>query len=149
MKSNPISYKDFARTKNELSVEILRDNNTLIKYKIPWNTRVQSSFLSHPEDDTNGINYNTNHDKSSLTSNTQNTNTQNTQQQTGQTGPMGTSKNPLASKFDPWSGFNKSTPDIWKREKLFLCVPGMDIAPSREVGKFYFVFCVIKQSNLY
>ena len=124
------AYLNYVHTNKEMNIEIIRDNSTLIKYKIPWNTRVQSTFLSHPEDDTNGINYALNTDTNSAFASNSAT-TSNTQ--TGQTGPIGTSKNPLATKFDPWSGFDKLTPDVFTREKIFMCVPGMEVEPNREV----------------
>jgi hypothetical protein len=48
----------------------------------------------------------------------------------------GTSKNPRSSIFDPWMGFNRSTPGVWQREKLFMCVPGLESPISRKVRNF-------------
>ena len=47
---------------------------------------------------------------------------------------MGTSKNPRSSIFDPWMGFDRSTPGVWQREKLFMCVPGLESPISRKGG---------------
>ena len=47
---------------------------------------------------------------------------------------MGTSLNPRSSIFDPWMGFDRSTPGVWQREKLFMCVPGLESPISRKVG---------------
>ena len=46
---------------------------------------------------------------------------------------MGTSTNPRSSIFDPWMGFDRSTPGVWQREKLFMCVPGLESPISRKV----------------
>jgi hypothetical protein len=48
---------------------------------------------------------------------------------------MGTSTNPRSSIFDPWMGFDKSTPGVWQREKLFMCVPGLESTVNREVRR--------------
>ena len=57
---------------------------------------------------------------------------------------MGTSKNPRSSIFDPWMGFDKSTPGVWQREKLFMCVPGLESPVHREVSsvKIHVVLCL-------
>ena len=68
MKTGRHSYMNFARSKHEVTVEIIRDDVggggggscdrtnvtgvSLITYKIPWSTRVQSSYLSHPGEPT-------------------------------------------------------------------------------------------------
>ena len=102
MNNGEESYMNLARSNQEITVEIFREKVSLVVFTVPWNTRIQSRFLSHPRD--------VQGDKS-----------------------MGTSSNPRASIFDPWMGFNKSTPGVWEREKLFMCVPGLESPPSREV----------------
>ena len=63
--------------------------------------------------------------------------------------PMGSSKNPLASVFDPWKGFDPKTPGSWTRDTLHMCVPGMETKPSRKVRKFnQFVSFFIWASSL-
>ena len=97
------AYMNLARSNEEITVEIFREKDSLIEFNVPWKTRVQSRLLSHPRDSL---------DSSST---------------------LGTSTNPWASKFDPWMGFNKSAPGEWEREKLFMCVPGLESPISREV----------------
>lgn len=103
MEKSEKAYMELARSEHEITVEILREKESLITFVVPWKTRVQSRYLSRPGDES------------------------------GADTPTGSSKNPWASKFDPWMGFNKTTPGEWKREKLFMCVPGMETAPSRKV----------------
>ena len=100
------AYMLFARSSHEVTVEILKGDVPLIRYKVPWSTRVQGSYLSH---------HNNSVKKSGLR--------------------KGTATNPIASAFDPWKGFNKSTPGVWTRDKLFMCVPGMEVAPTKKVQK--------------
>ena len=109
-------YMNLARSNQEITVEIFREKVFLIMFTVPWKSRVQSRFLSHPRD---------RQDDDS----------------------MGTSSSPWASKFDPWMGFNRSTPGVWEREKLFMCVPGLESPPSRKVCSIY---CnnVLIQSNV-
>ena len=101
------AYLTLARTGEIMTVEILRDEDSLIKFTIPWSTRVQGKFLTRPDDPT--------------------------VDQSNASFPLGSSKNPRASKFDPWMGFDREIPGVWKREKLFMCVPGLDNPPSRNV----------------
>ena len=107
MEGGQDAYMNLARSNEEVSVEIFREKHSLIKFNVPWKTRVQSRFLSHPLDKS----------PDSLDSSS----------------AMGTSKNPWASKFDPWMGFNKDDPGVWEREKLFMCVPGLESPLSRKV----------------
>ena len=107
MDSGEDAYMNLARSNEEITVEIFREKDSLIEFTVPWKTRVQSRFLSHPRDKSSN----------SLDSSP----------------PMGTSTNPWASKFDPWMGFNRSTPGVWEREKLFMCVPGLESPISRMV----------------
>lgn len=86
----------YAGSADEMSVEILREEEILIKYVLPWSTRVQSKFLNAPA-------------------------------------VKETSKSPLATAIDPWKGFDKNAPGVWKRDKLFLCAPGVDSMPNRKV----------------
>ena len=37
----------------------------------------------------------------------------------------------VATVFDPWKGFNKSTPGVWTHDRLHMCVPGWEDAPSK------------------
>lgn len=102
------AYKKLARTSEVMTVEIFRDEGFLIKFAIPWSTRVQGKFLTRPDDPK--------HDR-------------------GDEPPLGSSKNPRASIFDPWMGFDDKNPGVWRREKLFMCLPGLDNPPSRNVMK--------------
>ena len=109
------SHMDLARSAHEVIVEIFREELSLIKFSVPWSTRIQSRYLDHPNDPA------PKGDRSEFKGDA------------GSDNPKGSSKNPWASTFDPWMGFNKSTPGEWKREKLFMCVPGMDSPLSRKV----------------
>lgn len=109
MEDSQTLYTTLARSDQQISVEIFRENTSLIRFSVPWKTRVQSSFLALPHDTI------VTHSSSKLEF------------------PKFSSKNPRASVFDPWMGYDKSTPGVWKREKLFMCVPGMDSLPSRKV----------------
>ena len=109
MEDAQTAYSTLAGTDKHIYVEIFREKTSLIQFSVPWNSRVQSSFLAHPHDTF------TTHSSSEIKV------------------LLSSSKNPRASVFDPWMGFNKSTPGVWKREKLFMCVPGMDVPPSRRV----------------
>ena len=44
---------------------------------------------------------------------------------------LDTPDNQIASRFDPWKGFNKSTPGVWTHDKLYMCVPGLEDIPSK------------------
>ena len=33
--------------------------------------------------------------------------------------------------IDPWKGFNKSTPGVWTHDRLHMCIPGWEDAPSK------------------
>lgn len=37
----------------------------------------------------------------------------------------------ISSTFDPWKGFNMSTPGTWKHDNLYMCVPGWEDPPSK------------------
>ena len=104
MENGEDAYMNFARSNEEITVEIFRETVSLITFTVPWKTRVQSRFLSRPSD---------RQDDASV----------------------GTSKNPRSSIFDPWMGFDRSTPGVWQREKLFMCVPGLESTVNREVKK--------------
>ena len=116
MEDAQFAYSTLAGTDKHINVEIFREKTSLIQFSVPWKSRVQSSFLAHPHDTS------ISHSSSEIKV------------------PLSSSKNPRASVFDPWMGFNKSTPGVWNREKLFMCVPGMDVPPSRRVIHFYLFF---------
>ena len=109
------SYMDLARSAHEVIVEIFREELSLIKFSIPWSTRIQSRYLDHPNDPAQKVEWSE------------------IKGDSGSDSPKGSSTNPWASTFDPWMGFNRSTPGEWRREKLFMCVPGMESPPSRKV----------------
>ena len=44
------AYMNFARSTHEVTVEIFREELSLIKFSVPWSTRVQSRYLDHPND---------------------------------------------------------------------------------------------------
>ena len=109
------AHMNLARSVHDVTVEIFREDLSLIKFVVPWSTRIQSRYLNHPNDPA------PKGDRSEFKGDP------------GSADPKGSSTNPWASTFDPWMGFNKSTPGVWKREKLFMCVPGMESPPSRKV----------------
>ena len=39
--------------------------------------------------------------------------------------------NLVVTKFDPWKGFNKSTPGTWTSDRIHLCVGGWEDVPSK------------------
>ena len=82
------AYMDLAGTNAEMSVQIIRNQDILMRLTIPWNSRKTGFMLSEPE---------------------------------GQ----------VVSTIDPWKGFNKSTPGIWKLDDIYMCVPGWEDAPSK------------------
>jgi hypothetical protein len=103
MQDSEKAYMELARSEHEITVEILREKESLITFVVPWKSRVQSRYLSRPGDES------------------------------GADLPDGSSKKPWASKFDPWRGFDKTKPGEWKRDKVYMCIPGMETAPSRKV----------------
>jgi hypothetical protein len=36
------------------------------------------------------------------------------------------------STFDPWTGFNKKNPGVWKNDRVYMAVPGWEDSPSKE-----------------
>ena len=119
MKNSKEAYMTLARTNQEIIVEILREETVLSKFKIPWSTRVQSRYLTRPDDPTSFTSVDSRPGSRSSIH------------------PIGTSSNPRASKFDPWMRFNKNEPGVWEREKLYMCVPGMETPPSQKVIEMY------------
>ena len=122
MKNSKEAYMILARTNQEMIVEILREETVLSKFKIPWSTRVQSRYLTRPDDPTSFTSVDSRPGPRSRNY------------------PIGTSRTPRASKHDPWMGFNKYKPGVWEREKLYMCVPGMETPPSQKVTKCYHKF---------
>ena len=114
MEKSQESYMTLARTNQEIIVEIFREETLLSTFKIPWSTRVQSRYLTRPDDPT----YSSLHSKPGVSARIY---------------PLGTSRNPRASKHDPWKGFDKNKPGVWQRDKLYMCVPGMETPPSQKV----------------
>ena len=108
------AYMALARTSQEIIVEIFREIVLLSRFKVPWSTRVQSRYLTRPDDP---IFTSLDTRKSSMSS----------------LYPLGSSRNPRASKHDPWKGFDRNKPGVWEREKLYMCVPGMETPPSQKV----------------
>lgn len=104
------AYRDLVRSDHEMTVEILNVDKVMILFTIPWATRVQGKYLTRPDSVRD-----TTHSKESSQA------------------PLGSSLNPRASVFDPWMGFNNSSPGVWKREKLIMCVSDIEKAPSRKV----------------
>jgi hypothetical protein len=62
-----------------MTVEILRQDKAILKFKIPWATR--------------GVGY------------------------------MYETTN-SASRFDPWKGYDKYNPGVWKHDRIYMSVPG-------------------------
>ena len=104
------AYRDLVRSDHEMTVEILNVDKVMIMFTIPWATRVQGKYLTRPDSVRDKI-----HSEESSQA------------------PLGSSSNPRASVFDPWMGFNNSSPGVWKREKLIMCVSDIEKAPSRKV----------------
>ena len=102
------AYKQLSGTIYKMSVEVMREDEVLVKYLLPWSTRVQSKYLSVPGDG-------------------------GSDPRDPAPGPKGSSMNPLATKLDPWKGFKRSTMGEWKTDKMYLCVPGVDSMPNRKV----------------
>ena len=100
---------ELARGNVEMTVEILREDDSLVKFNVPWKTRVQSKYLVGPPD---------------------------TKEH-----PLGSSRNPRASTFDPWKGFDRNAPGVWTRDKLHLCIPGIESLPSKKVSTVHAQVC--------
>lgn len=101
-------------------VEIMREDEVLVKYLLPWNTRVQGKYLSVPGDGGADPRFPT-------------------------PGVGGSSMNPLAKNFDSWKGFNRLAMGVWKTDKLYLCVPGVDSMPNRKVRStvpLHVIYCI-------
>ena len=45
-----------------------------------------------------------------------------------------------ASKLDTWLGYNSSTPGVWTRDRVHMCVPGVESPPSRKNLPIYLEF---------
>lgn len=106
------AYRDLIHSNHEMIVEILNVDKVMILFTIPWATRVQGKYLTRPDSVRDTIH---------------------SQESSQAPAPLGTSSNPRASIFDPWMGFNSSSPGVWQREKLIMCVPDIEEAPSRKV----------------
>ena len=39
----------------------------------------------------------------------------------------------VVTRFDPWKGFNRSTPGEWTSDRIHMCVPGWEDEPSKVV----------------
>ena len=88
MEDTESAYMNLARTSQEMRIEILRGDFSLISFKIPWGSRKTGYMLDEPNDQKVTI-------------------------------------------FDPWKGFNKSTPGNWTHDRLYMCVPGWEDTPSK------------------
>ena len=80
------AYMELVTSEEQMSVEILREKESLISFRVPWKTRVNGRWLESPE----GF-----------------------------------------STLDPWKGFNASSPGDWSHDKVYLCAPGLESAPSK------------------
>ena len=109
MEDAQTGYMELARGNEEMTVEIFREDDSLVKFNVPWKTRVQSKYLVGPPD---------------------------TKEH-----PLGSSRNPRASTFDPWKGFDRNTPGVWTRDKLHLCIPGIESVPSKKVSTVHASVC--------
>ena len=111
------------------------DGLPLIKFSIPWRTRVQSSYLSHPPGShvptvttpttpttpsSRDRNNNNSRGSGSYVRRGSNAihNNNNTSTSPYHSPPL------LASIFDPWKGFDSTRPGVWTRDRMYMCVPG-------------------------
>ena len=101
MEDAQMGYMELAGGHEEMTVEIYREGDSLVKFTVPWKTRVQSKYLTGPLD--------------------------------SKEHPLGSSRNPRASIFDPWKGFDRNAPGVWTRDKIHLCIPGIESLPSKKV----------------
>jgi hypothetical protein len=120
MEKSKEAYMTLARTHEEVTVEILREETVLSRFKVPWSTRVQSRFLTRPDDPV-------------FASTTSTSNSDSRPGQRSRIIQEGTSRYPRASKHDPWRGFDERKPGVWERDKLYMCVPGMETPLSQKV----------------
>ena len=88
MEDTESAYMNLAGTSQEMRIEILRGDFSLLSFKIPWADRKTGFMLDTPDDQ-------------------------------------------IVTIFDPWKGFNKSTPGVWTHDRLYMCVPGWEDAPSK------------------
>ena len=130
------AYMTLARTRQEVTVEILREETLLSRFKVPWSTRVQSRFLSRPDDPIYASSTSTSNSDSNS-----NLNTDSDSRPRSRSRILleGTSLYPRASKHDPWKGFDERKPGVWERDKLYMCVPGMETPLSQKVRKHILV----------
>ena len=70
-------------------IDILKDGVSVLKYEIPWKTRM-TGFMLEPVAQ-------------------------------------------IATRFDPWKGFDKNQPGVWKHDDFYMCVPGIELAPSTKL----------------
>jgi hypothetical protein len=125
MEKSKEAYMTLARTHEEVTVEILREETVLSRFKVPWSNRVQSRFLTRPDDP--------------VFASSTSTSTSTSDSRPGPRSRIlleGTSRYPRASKHDPWKGFDDKKPGVWERDKLYMCVPGMETPLSRKVRIF-------------
>jgi hypothetical protein len=52
---------------------------------------------------------------------------------------LNSSSQPSLTVFDPWKGFHRETPGVWGQDAMYMCVPGMDQAPSRQVYIYVYI----------
>lgn len=123
------AYLELARNKDKLMIEIYREDISLINFCIPWNTRVQSSYLNHPIKTINKSKTKNNFENNNNDTNNINNPKNNV--------TKGGSKNPFSTVFDPWKGFNKNAPGVWGRDTLYMCVPGLETPPSKKVAYLF------------
>lgn len=45
-----------------------------------------------------------------------------------------------ASTIDPWKGYDGASPGQWKHDRLYMCVPGLETAPSKSTLPLYLEF---------
>jgi hypothetical protein len=88
MEDTESAYMNLAGSSEEMRVEILRGDVSLLSFRIPWGSRKTGFMLDTPDDQ-------------------------------------------VVTIFDPWKGFNKSTPGVWTHDRLHMCVPGWEDAPSK------------------
>jgi len=100
MEDTEHAYMHLARSPDAyVTVEILRDEEPLLAFRVPWRTRTAGYMLETP-----------------------------------------THLETSASRLDPWKGFDVSNPGHWSHDRLYMCVPGLETAPSKTTLPLYLEF---------
>eukprot|EP01035_Chromulina_nebulosa_P017951 gene17951-23578_t len=124
MKDTKEAYFKYPRSNHSVLVEILHGQNVLIKFLIPWKERMTGFMLTPPSADeilTPSI-------PTAIAKENRDYGTEDEE------------NTPVASKFDPWKGFDPIKPDIWTHDNIYMCVPGLETAPDKYSLPLYLEF---------